>query len=73
MWCQSVSNHVIIDTCTKTEILYRSRQTTPEQEREADLEVSVTLNNTVLYNGMIHPLTRMVIRGVIWYQGILLM
>ena len=33
-------------------------------------EVGVTLNNTVLYNAMIHPFTRMVIRGVIWYQGI---
>jgi sialate O-acetylesterase len=34
-----------------------------------DVEVGVTLNNTVIYNAMIHPLTRMVIRGVIWYQG----
>jgi hypothetical protein len=47
--------------------------TIPNQDREADVEVDVTLNNTVLYNGMIHPLTRMVIKGVIWYQGISLM
>ena len=33
------------------------------------MELDVTLNNSVLYNAMIYPLTRMVIKGVIWYQG----
>ena len=37
---------------------------------QMDSEVGVTLNNTVIYNAMIHPITRMVIRGIIWYQGI---
>jgi len=31
--------------------------------------VSVTLNNSDLYNAMIYPFTRMVIYGSIWYQG----
>jgi hypothetical protein len=29
----------------------------------------ISLNHSVLYNAMIYPLTRMVIYGVIWYQG----
>ncbi len=29
----------------------------------------VKLNYSSLYNAMIHPFTRMVIYGVIWYQG----
>ncbi len=40
-----------------------------ENDLQSDFEVDVTLNNTVIYNAMIHPLTRLVIRGVIWYQG----
>jgi hypothetical protein len=40
-----------------------------ENDPQLDIEVDVTLNNTVIYNAMIHPLTRLVIRGVIWYQG----
>jgi hypothetical protein len=38
-------------------------------DHQSDFEVGMILNNTVLYNAMIHPLTRMVIRGTIWYQG----
>ncbi len=26
-------------------------------------------SDTVLYNAMIHPLTKMTIKGVLWYQG----
>lgn len=28
-----------------------------------------SLNHSNLFNAMIHPFTRMVIYGVIWYQG----
>jgi len=41
-----------------------------DDSHQSDSEVGVILNNTVLYNAMIHPLTRMVIKGIIWYQGI---
>ncbi len=41
-----------------------------DDNHQSDSEVGVILNNTVLYNAMIHPLTRMVIKGIIWYQGI---
>ena len=40
-----------------------------ENDFQPSTDVDVTLNNTVIYNAMIHPLTRMVIRGIIWYQG----
>lgn len=33
------------------------------------MEGNAVLNNTVLWNAMIHPFTRMVIKGAIWYQG----
>ena len=39
-------------------------------ERESsDSDVNASLNDTVLYNAMIYPFTRMVIKGAIWYQG----
>jgi hypothetical protein len=50
-------------------ILYRIDQDPFEDNHQSDFEVGVILNNTVVYNAMIHPLTRMVIRGIIWYQG----
>ena len=37
---------------------------TSDNEVDADKD-----NNSDLYNAMIHPFTRMVLRGVIWYQG----
>jgi hypothetical protein len=40
-----------------------------KNDPQSNTEVDVTLNNTVIYNAMIHPLTRLVIRGIIWYQG----
>jgi hypothetical protein len=41
----------------------------PSAEQELDSEVGIILNNSVLYNAMIHPFTRMVIKGALWYQG----
>ena len=41
----------------------------PVEEQELTTEVGIILNNTVLYNAMIHPFTRMVIKGALWYQG----
>jgi hypothetical protein len=38
-----------------------------EPYNEASLPVS--LNSSNLYNAMIYPFTRIVIYGVIWYQG----
>jgi hypothetical protein len=53
-----------------TEILfYRVDEVSYEEVPPLESEVGVSLNNTVIYNAMIHPLTRMVIKGVIWYQG----
>lgn len=37
-------------------------------QREADIK-SKNRTPTVLYNGMLHPLIGMTMRGVIWYQG----
>ncbi len=42
---------------------------TQAEEQELGSEVGITLNNSVLYNAMIHPFTRIVIKGAIWYQG----
>ena len=32
-------------------------------------DLGIIVNNSVLYNAMIHPFTRMVIKGALWYQG----
>ncbi|CAF3920018.1 unnamed protein product, partial [Adineta steineri] len=40
-----------------------------ENSDETDFKFGAALNNSVLYNAMIYPFTRMVIKGVIWYQG----
>ncbi|CAF1153132.1 unnamed protein product [Adineta ricciae] len=40
-----------------------------KKKRKTGSNVAVILNSTVLYNAMIHPFTRMVIKGAIWYQG----
>jgi len=49
--------------------LNRTHQIQAEDLPESYMDVDLTLNNTVIYNAMIHPLTRLVIRGIIWYQG----
>ena len=38
-------------------------------ETSVEPSVSSSLNHSNLFNAMIHPFTRMVIYGVIWYQG----
>jgi hypothetical protein len=53
-----------------SKIFDRTHQVSVEKDPQSDIEVDDILNNTVIYNAMIHPLTRMVIRGIIWYQGI---
>ena len=40
-----------------------------EEDQGYDSKVGIILNSTVLYNAMIHPFTRMAIKGVLWYQG----
>ena len=47
---------------------------TPEGLQECDIEPSVDEDHperstSYLYNAMIHPLTRLNIYGVLWYQG----
>lgn len=37
-------------------------------QSEADIK-SKNRTPTVLYNGMLHPLIGLAMRGVIWYQG----
>ena len=41
------------------------------RDSELDDQVGIIVNNSVLYNAMIHPFTRMVIKGALWYQGML--
>lgn len=51
----------------------RTEPITPEEMDGSTEKVHAQLNSTNLYNAMIYPFTRMVIKGSIWYQGILLM
>ncbi|CAF4083979.1 unnamed protein product [Rotaria sp. Silwood2] len=46
-----------------------TKRIAPKKTQKSDNEINIVLNNTVLYNAMIHPFTRMVIKGAIWYQG----
>ncbi len=51
-------------------ILSCRNETVAFDSYEYSFEVSdVKLNYSSLYHGMIYPFTRMVIYGVIWYQG----
>jgi hypothetical protein len=51
-------------------ILLCRNQTGAFESHEKFFEISdVKLNYSSLYHGMIYPFTRMVIYGVIWYQG----
>jgi hypothetical protein len=59
----------MLDDCNNTGISSRTKPGTYELNRESDQQFAPILNNTVLYNAMIHPFTRMVIKGAIWYQG----
>jgi hypothetical protein len=69
LWYYRVSFHARNNTYTQTDILPIIRPFITEEDQKSDLEVQALLNNTVLYNAMIHPFTRMVIKGAIWYQG----
>ena len=40
-----------------------------EHENNSELEAVGAFNHSDLYNAMIHPFTRMVIKGALWYQG----
>ena len=52
---------------TPTSFFLRSEaEHTTTSEVEA---VGASFNNSDLYNAMMHPFTRMVIYGAIWYQG----
>ena len=53
-------------------ILFRTERTMLEEIHGSTDKVRVQLNSTDLYNAMIYPFTRMVIKGSIWYQGIVL-
>ncbi len=44
-------------------------QLSANDDSQLDTEVGIIVNNSVLYNAMIHPFTRMVIKGALWYQG----
>jgi hypothetical protein len=47
--------------------LYRSGNVGIQPYNEPS--ITVTVNHSDLYNSMIYPFTRIVIYGIIWYQG----
>ena len=67
---------VLLRECTvffsESSLLHLHRKESVVTERFDDSSVAVAINNSNLYNAMIYPFTRMVIYGVIWYQGKLL-
>lgn len=49
--------------------LRKNRSEISEEESILNHEPVGAFNKSDLYNAMIYPFTRMVITGVIWYQG----
>jgi len=47
----------------------KSQSRTIEHESNSELGPVGAVNNGSLYNAMLYPFTRMVIKGAIWYQG----
>jgi hypothetical protein len=47
----------------------KSQSRTIEDENNLEFGPVGAFNNSDLYNAMLHPFTRMVIKGAIWYQG----
>jgi sialate O-acetylesterase len=50
-------------------ISYRSGEVTIQPYDGPSATDPIPVNHTVLFNSMIYPFTRIVIYGVIWYQG----
>jgi hypothetical protein len=50
-------------------LFYRTDQLPSKETPLLESVNALTINNTGLYNAMIHPFTKMVIKGAIWYQG----
>jgi len=40
-----------------------------EHEKNSEFGAVGAFNKSDLFNAMMHPFTRMVIKGAIWYQG----
>jgi hypothetical protein len=57
-----------VHCCSKI-LFLRSQPSPVEDENDSELPAVGAFNNSELYNAMVHPFTRMVITGVVWYQG----